>query len=293
MSKTSNALLMLFYLNNKNTYTKISEIADYLEVSNREVRRYRDNLEMAGFSIENKTGRYGGYLLIDDLVFSMNLNHMKHVLSLLKRNDSMYDINQNLMNDIIDSLKNERYISNHLLPKEIIDKLVQINVAIKLKYKIEIEYVSSKGYRVKQLIEPYMIKNVRDIQYLFALHKGVLKSYSVQNILDIRQTDLAYMINHDIYQKEINEYAYGIHRGETKYTIHFSVMGRMKDYVKDIFKGHARVIDEEKAIFEIDTYDLHEITYPFLSLGASLRIISPQAFKDHYLEELEKIKKNL
>ena len=80
MSKISNSLLMLFFLNKKLSYTKISELADYLEVSNREVRRYRDDLEMAGFSIESKMGRDGGYRLMNDVVLTMNINHIKHVL---------------------------------------------------------------------------------------------------------------------------------------------------------------------------------------------------------------------
>jgi predicted DNA-binding transcriptional regulator YafY len=293
MSKTSNALLMLFYLNNKNTYTKISELADYLEVSNREVRRYRDDLEMAGFSIEHKTGRYGGYLLSNDVVSSMNINHMKHVFKYYQRTSTSSNIHQEHMMDIINSLKEDQYIANHLLSKETIDKLIQINLSIKLRYKIQIKYLSSKGYQVTQIIEPYLIKNVRDIQYLFAMHEGLLKSYRIKNIIDLKQTDLTYIINHDIYQKEKHEQAYGVRRGDDKYTIRFTVKGRMNQFVQDIFKGHARLIDQSERIYEVETYDLHEITYPFLSLGASLKILSPQVFIDHYLKEIKKMKKNL
>ena len=293
MSKTSNALLMLFYLNNKNTYTKISELSGYLEISDREVRRYRDDLDMAGFYIESKMGRDGGYRLMNDVVLSMNINHMKHILKYYDKSNSFLNLNNQSMIDVINSLKSKQYISNHLLSKEVIDKLLIINIAIKLKYKIEIDYISSKGYQVKQLIEPYLIKNVRDIQYLFAMHDGILKSYRIASILVIKQTDLPYVINHEVYQKEKNENAYGIYRTNTKYLIQFKVKGRMNQFVNDIFKGHTRVIDSKDNIYEIETYDLNEITYAFLSLGDSLKIISPQAFKDVYLEKIKKMKNNL
>ena len=293
MSKMSNALLMLFYLNNKNTYTKISELSDYLEVSDREVRRYRDDLEMAGFSIDHKTGRYGGYLLTDDVVLSMNINHMKHVLSFLQKTNVSVNLNQDHIKGIIDSLKKDQYISNHLLSRELIDKLTRINIAIKLKYRIEITYISSDDYHVNQIIEPYLIKNIREIQYLFAMHKGVLKSYQINRIVDIRQTDQAFMIDHLIYQKELNENAYGVRRGEKKYTIQFKVKGKMNHFAHHIFKGHTRLIDENQHIYEIDAYDLHEISYQFLSFGSSLEIISPEEMIEVYKKEIEKMKKLL
>jgi predicted DNA-binding transcriptional regulator YafY len=291
MSKISNALLMLFYLNNKNTYIKISELSNYLEVSDREIRRYRDDLEMAGFSIENKTGRYGGYLLTNDVVLSMNMNHMRHLLEHHLNENKSFHLCQDQMSDIIQSLKNDHYISNYLFDKDLIDQLVQINLSIKLRYQIEIDYLTSKGMKVKQVVEPYLIKNVRDVHYLFAMHEGILKSYAIKQISSIDQLNKPYVINHQIFQKEKNEHAYGVYRSEKKYTIRFRVYGRMNQFVYEIFKGHARKIEEEE-VYEIDTYNLHEILYPFLSFGASLKIISPDLFIKHLKKELDKIKNN-
>lgn len=62
MSKISNVLLMLQYLENGRKYN-IKELADKLEVSERMVRVYKEELEKAGIYIDTLMGPYGGYVL--------------------------------------------------------------------------------------------------------------------------------------------------------------------------------------------------------------------------------------
>ena len=62
MSKVSNALLMLQYLENGRKYS-IKELAQELEVSERMIRSYKDDLEKAGIYIDTIMGPYGGYVL--------------------------------------------------------------------------------------------------------------------------------------------------------------------------------------------------------------------------------------
>ena len=285
---------MLFYLNNKNTYVKISELSNYLEVSEREIRRYRDDLEMAGFSIESKTGKYGGYFLVNDVALTMNLNHMNHIL-LHQDKNSIFKDNYSLMIDIIQSLKDQKYISNHVLSQEIIEKLMIINLAIKLKHKLKVDYLSSYNILVKQEIEPYLVKNIRDISYLFAVHDQRFKSYRISNIKNILITDSDFVFNHDIYQKEINEKAYGVYRGKEKYLIKFEVIGKMNQFVSSIFNDRLIILEKKLhyGLYQLETYDFNEIKYVFLSLGGSFKIISPHIFKEKLLEEINLIKKNL
>ncbi|QLY40654.1 WYL domain-containing protein [Hujiaoplasma nucleasis] len=291
MSKISNSLLMLFYLNNKNTYTKIAELSNYLEVSDREIRRYRDDLEMAGFSIENKTGRYGGYLLVNDVVLSMNINHMKHVLTHQSETNSLIKSNYSLMHEIIQSLKNEQIISKHILSHESIEKLMMINLAIKLRYKIKIDYLSNHHTLIQQTIEPYLIKNIRDIDYLFAVHGKILKSYRISNIRYITQTENPYLFDHNIYQRETNENAYGVYRGKEKYLIKFEVVGKMNQFIESVFNNQLMILEQKQnyGLYQVETYDLNEIKYTFLSLGGTFNVISPEIFKQQLLEEVKKI----
>lgn len=62
MSKISNVLLMLQYLENGRKYS-VSELASLLEVSERMVRVYKEDLEKAGIYIDTLKGPYGGYVL--------------------------------------------------------------------------------------------------------------------------------------------------------------------------------------------------------------------------------------
>lgn len=62
MSKISNVLTMLEILSNSRKYS-IKELSEYLEVSPRMIRVYKDELEKAGIFIDTIKGPYGGYVL--------------------------------------------------------------------------------------------------------------------------------------------------------------------------------------------------------------------------------------
>ena len=62
MSKISNVLLMLQYLQNGKKYN-IKELSEKLEVSERMIRVYKEELEKAGIYIDTIMGPYGGYVL--------------------------------------------------------------------------------------------------------------------------------------------------------------------------------------------------------------------------------------
>ena len=62
MSKISNVLLMLQYLQNGKKYN-IKELSEKLEVSERMIRVYKEELEKAGIYIDTIKGPYGGYVL--------------------------------------------------------------------------------------------------------------------------------------------------------------------------------------------------------------------------------------
>lgn len=88
MSKISNVILMLEYLENGRKYT-IKELSERLEVSPRMIRVYKEELEKTGIYIDTIMGPYGGYVLNqsiriptrkfteDDYRFLKNLNVKK------------------------------------------------------------------------------------------------------------------------------------------------------------------------------------------------------------------------
>ena len=91
MSKISNILLMLQYLQNGRKYS-IKELSERLEISPRMIRQYKSELEYAGIYIDTIHGPYGGYVLNKDI----NIPYL--------------NINQNdidILNSICDTLKDK------------------------------------------------------------------------------------------------------------------------------------------------------------------------------------------
>ena len=67
MSRLGNAINMLLLLKSRKKM-KVDELAEELEVAPRQIRRYRGDLEQAGFAIFSTTGPDGGYKLYSPLV---------------------------------------------------------------------------------------------------------------------------------------------------------------------------------------------------------------------------------
>ena len=62
MSKVSNVITMLELLQNGKKYS-INELSNELEVSERMIRVYKEDLEKAGIYVDTIMGPYGGYVL--------------------------------------------------------------------------------------------------------------------------------------------------------------------------------------------------------------------------------------
>jgi predicted DNA-binding transcriptional regulator YafY len=293
MSRISNALKMLFFLNNNDEYRKISDIANHLEIGEREVRRYRDDLEMAGFSIDNKTGRYGGYRLFDKIPVSLGLSQTETLMlnMSIRTNKNVFDILNNTLG-MVSKLKQNLIIGDNYVDDDTLYKLVLIQKAIEEKRKTVISYNSIRFGEGEYKVEPYMIKHQRNQYYLYALHNGQMKTYNAKYISNIVMSDDHYEIDQAIYDKERNENAQGIYRGEIKHKVTIEVFGKMTAYVEEYLIQPVKVIEEKEhsSIFEMETYNLHELLYSILAMASFVRIIEPEEFKKMYFDELIKMK---
>lgn len=141
MGKLSNILNMLQLLNSGKKYS-IKELALYLEVSERMIRVYRDELEKAGIYVETIMGPYGGYIL-----------------------DKKYDFEKGPSKKVSKVIKNrfKRYEEEDRI------KYNDISLAIKNKRKVEIIYVSSRVNKlVKRIIRPIDMYIYGGITYVYA-----------------------------------------------------------------------------------------------------------------------------
>ncbi|MDD3241342.1 MAG: WYL domain-containing protein [Bacilli bacterium] len=118
MSKISNILNMIQLLSSGRKYS-IKELSDKLEVTPRQIRTYKEELELAGIYIDSIKGPYGGYIL------NQNINVPKRFIT--PRD--------------IKGLDQYNY--------------KEINRAIKEKKKCYIEYYARDKSISNRIIEPY------------------------------------------------------------------------------------------------------------------------------------------
>lgn len=155
MSKISNVILMLQYLENGRKYN-IKELADKLEVSERMIRVYKEELEKAGIYIDTLMGPYGGYVLNQkvriptrkfsksDYEFLKNLNvdeQDKEKLQIIA--DKVHGVYFNSNDEKIE-LKDDIKNSYNILTR-----------VIKEKRKVKINYYSFTNGNQDRTIRPY------------------------------------------------------------------------------------------------------------------------------------------
>ncbi len=168
MGKISNILLMIKVLQNGKIY-KIKDLAKIIEVTPRQIRSYKSELEKAGIYIESIPGPYGGYTYnatneISDISFDISeLNNLEQILMYLyEQDDGEKYINK--LTVIVEKLrylllysKNETSFMNCKMKNKfynVISKAI-INNSI-----IEIEYLKGKTVlKVVKMIPQNIFKN--------------------------------------------------------------------------------------------------------------------------------------
>lgn len=119
MSKISNMLNMLQILKDNRIHSILS-LSQELEVSERMIRKYKDELEQAGIYLKSYTGKYGGYQLyqnenflkINDIVQEkMYLVMKKAIYNKNKVKIKFYSVNSGLTNRIIHPAELFQYLN--------------------------------------------------------------------------------------------------------------------------------------------------------------------------------------
>ncbi len=159
MSKISNVITMLELLQSGRKYS-IKELADTLEVSQRMIRMYKDDLEKAGIYIDTIMGPYGGYVLNQSVRLPLRKFKMKDARLLDKYINNETDNEQRekliLLQDKIKGVyigsKQEAKELN--LKEETLSKYNLLTRAIKEKKKVKILYYSYGKGENERIINP-------------------------------------------------------------------------------------------------------------------------------------------
>ena len=194
MSKVSNVITMLELLQSGRKYS-INELANILEVSERMIRVYKEDLEKAGIYIDTIMGPYGGYVLnqrvrmpvrkfkmkdaelLNKYIFSENDNELKERLILLQ--DKIKGI-------YIGSKQEERELN---LKDEMGKKYNLLTRAIKEKRKVKILYYSYGKGENERVIDP---------AEMFLFKEGWYCAAFCEKKQDIRHFELKRIIKYEL-----------------------------------------------------------------------------------------------
>ena len=178
MSKISQELKVLLYLNQRYSRTRwvtINEIAEYLEISDRQARRYLEDLNsITNVEIKTKLGREGGYRLTTplDKGFAMPENIVLAMSIAMKRNKRIEEVMSTLPNYVVtDSVEGDNALDNALL-----DKLEVVLEAVQYQKQLFFSYGEKAN---KYLVNPYKILFTNHTYYLVAISDNVIKYFDI------------------------------------------------------------------------------------------------------------------
>ncbi len=210
MSKTSNMLNMVQILRDGKIHS-IKELAKKLEVSERMIRVYKQELELSGIYIESKKGVLGGYFIssnLNNIDIGLTANDIDLLNTLNdyiinKTNFSRKNDYTNIVSKIYDAYlknnNNKNIIKLHTIKKSknnFSKKYKEFRTAIDNKNKIDITYNSVNSGITNRVIHPAELFSYLDDWYVaaFCEKRNEIRLFKLNNILN-------YKILNDKYQK--------------------------------------------------------------------------------------------
>lgn len=190
MSKISNVLTMIELLNTGKKYS-IKELSEILEVSERMIRSYKDDLEKAGIYIDTIMGPYGGYVLNQSIRMPVRKFKKKdyELLNCYIKKETNANKKQKLI-ILQDKIKgifagSKQEISELNLKEETLSKYNCLTRAIKEKRKVKILYYSYNKGENERVICPAEMFLFQDGWYCaaFCLLKNDIRHFELKRII--------------------------------------------------------------------------------------------------------------
>ena len=283
MSKVSQELKLLLYLNDKRKRTSpvsIKEIADYLEISDRQARRYIEDLSNdSNFNIVTYKGRNGGYRLNESLDFAVSDNLSLAMSIAMKRNTRIeYELKELSNYVVTDSILGDNTINNYVL-----DNLELIIKAIKEEKELGFNYKNiSNTYRV----EPYKVYYTNHTYYLYSIHEDRIKKFDVRYIKNINI--LGTFKIKDNKMKEILESfkRYGIKDNGVISVLKVKCTDINTLYDFDRYYESKGIMSIDSLTYTVEGVD-NELYYPLFRISTKKYIFLDESFKNKYITYLK------
>lgn len=309
MGALENTLKMLFRLKT-GVVVKKQELAQELEVSEKQIARYKRTLDSV-FTIETIPGPLGGYKLVD-IYFPFKELLTNEEIELLKYySKSLQYISNEKIGRALDKinysiLNNKSDLSVEIIPysrvrddKNISEFEKKIYEAILDKKEIIISYKSNKGIITRRKVQPFKLFVYKGEYYLIAkcLTKNEIRYFKLTRIKYITVTSFKFINDFDVdlYLKEAKENSLGIFF-EKGYDLRLIVHPPMANTISERIWVDNQVITELEdgsILFEATMKGGPEIVSWILSMQSCVEVLGPQPLKEELKIELEKMIKNL
>lgn len=196
MSKLSNILTMIELLSSGKKYS-INELAKELEVSERMIRSYKDDMDKAGIFVDTIMGPYGGYVLNQQIRipvrrfkkkdYELLNDYINEENDMVKKNDLIY-----LQDKIRGVYKGSKAEAKELnLKDETLGKYNCLTRAIKEKRKVKILYYSYNKGENERVICPAEMFLFQDGWYVaaYCLLKNDIRHFELRRIIKYELLD--------------------------------------------------------------------------------------------------------
>lgn len=310
-----NILQMLFILKRKDK-VKIHELAEALEISDRQVRRYKEQLDEF-FDIESITGINGGYRLkntyfpFKDVLSEKEMNSLRKMVQYYIHIDN--DIEQELRNaiekvnfnilqkenDFIECEQIIPYSRPNIKEEYYFDLRDNLYEAILNSKEVWIRYTDNNGVISERVVQPYKFIKYKSETYLLAIskEKSEFRDFKLLRILDYKVLDIVF-IKDKKREKEIaakRQNSIGIYGGE-EYDIVLEIHPPMVNTICERIWVDNQTINEMEGgaiIFKAKMKGGPELISWILTMGAAVKILEPQSLREEVKRVVEEMLKNL
>lgn len=308
MSRVSNALNMYFYLSVKKKAT-IKELANKLEVSEKMIKKYKLDLELAGIYVGAIRGRNGCYYLettksINEIGLSeADIIALKMVKETITSGHFHYSNSfENLANKLLEVNKSKHIVYHNKMlieSDEVIDKEKElwkiINESVIDKNKLFIKYKSLKKDRVsinERVIHPYGLFDYKGASYVYGFCEKAndIRFFKLSRFEEYRKFEETFKVNQDFDFQNIMETSFGIYNDESKKVV-LKIFYPMSEIIreKEITKNQIiNQIDDKTILFSAEMKGYEEYKTWILGMGSCVEVIEPEELKLDILNEINK-----
>lgn len=310
MSRVSNALNMYLILQIRGLVS-VKDLASELEVSERMIKGYKKDLEMAGIYIASKAGRYGGYYLekkrkLEGMSFTESeLSALKMAKEAIKSGNFHYSKQFEVLASKILITKengNIEYYHNKTISEDenvfMKEKKVwaEINLAINKNTKIVIKYKSLKenGIEIKnRTVHPYGVFDYKGATYFYGYCEVAkdIRFFKLSRIINYYTLKEKFGIKIEFdFEKAVNK-SFGIYT-DKELNIKLEIFYPMSEIIME--KKYAKSqkitkLDEKTILFEAKMSGYVEIKSWLMSMGSKVKVIQPEELREDIINETKKI----